>query len=117
MLLNTAMPRQVILVSLIALSILAPCSAQFKQRDVSGVVTDARGNALPKVAVELENTANLTVRSYITGKDGRYYFSGLNDGIDYTLKARYRNWWSKPKTLSKFNSSIHPEVDLVIPID
>jgi len=111
------MPRQVILVFAIALSILAPCIAQFKERDVSGVVTDARGNALSKVAVELENTRNLTVRSYITGSDGRYYFHGLNDDIDFTLRAKYRNWWSKPKTLSRLNSEIHPEVNLVIPID
>jgi len=100
-----------------ALLLLAPCSAQFKLRDVSGVVTDARGNALPRVAVELENTRNQTVRSYITGKDGRYHFNGLNDDIDFTLKAKYKDWWSKPKTLSKFDASIHPEVNLVIPID
>jgi hypothetical protein len=109
--------RQAILVSVMALLILAPCNAQFKQRDVSGVVTDARGNALPSVSVELENTRDQTVRSYITGKDGRYHFNGLNDDIDYTLKAKYKNWWSKPKTLSKFDGSVHAEVDLVIPID
>jgi hypothetical protein len=111
------MPRQVILVFAVALLTLAPCSAQFKERDVTGVVTDARGNPLPKVAVQLENTGNLTVRSFITGKDGRYYFAGLNDDIDFTLRAKYRSWWSKPKTLSKFNSENHPEVNLVIPID
>jgi hypothetical protein len=111
------MPRQVILVFLTALLIPIPGHAQFKERDVSGVVTDARGNALPNVAVELENTRNLTVRSYVTGQDGRYYFHGLNDDIDFTLKAKYRNFWSKPKTLSRLNSELHPEVNLVIPID
>jgi hypothetical protein len=100
-----------------ALLMLPLGNAQFKERDVSGVVTDARGNPLPNVAVQLENTGNLAVRSYITGNDGRYYFAGLNDGVDFTLKAKYRNYWSKPKTLSKFNSSAHPEVNLVIPID
>jgi len=92
-------------------------NAQFKERDVSGVVTDARGNPLPKVAVQLENTGNLIVRSYITDKDGRYYFAGLIDSVDFILKAKYRNYWSRPKTLSKFDSSAHPEVNLVIPID
>ena len=111
------MPRQVVLAFAISLLMLAPCSAQFKERDVTGIVTDARGNALPKVAVQRKNTSNLTVRSYITGKDGRYYFALLNDDIDFTLRAKYRNWWSKTRTLSKFNSEIHPEVDLVIPID
>jgi hypothetical protein len=103
--------------SLLALLIYTPSYGQFKERDVSGVVTDARGNVLPKVAVELENTRNLSVRSYITGKDGRYYFSGLNDDTDFTLKAKYRNYWSKPKTLSKFDTSLHPEVNLIIPLD
>jgi hypothetical protein len=111
------MPRQFILASVIALLMLASGNAQFKERDVSGVVTDARGNPLPKVAVEIENTGNLIVRSYITDKDGHYYFAGLIDNVDFTLKAKYRNYWSKPKTLSKFNSSAHPEVNLVIPID
>jgi hypothetical protein len=109
--------RQIFLVAVIALLVLAPSYAQFRERDVSGMVTDARGNALPRVAVQLENTGNLTVRSYITGKDGRYHFAGLNDDVDFTLKAKYRSWWSKPKTLSKLNSEIHPEVNLVIAID
>jgi len=109
--------RQVILASVIGLLILATCQAQFKERDVSGIVTDSRGNALPRVAVQLENTRDLSVRSYITDKDGRYHFNGLNDDIDFTLRANYRNYWSKPKTLSKFDASIHPAVNLVIPVD
>ena len=114
------MPRQLILASVVALLALVSGNsgnAQFKERDVSGVVTDARGNPLPQVAVELENTGNLIVRSYITDKDGHYYFAGLIDDVDFTLKAKYRNFWSKPKTLSKLNASAHPQVNLVIPID
>ena len=76
-----------------------------------------RGNPLSRVAVELENTRTQAVRSYITGNDGRYHFDGLSDDIDFTLKAKYRDWWSKPKTLSKLDASVHPEVNLVIPID
>jgi hypothetical protein len=94
-----------------------PCEAQYKPRPVAGIVTDKRGNTLPGAIVQLENTRTLIVRSYITLKDGHYRFDGLNDDIDYTLRARYRNWWSVPKTLSKFNSSPQPEVDLTIPID
>jgi len=55
--------------------------------------------------------------SHITGKDGRYYFNLLNDNIDYTLTAKYRRSWARPKTLSKFDSSQHPEIDLVIPVE
>lgn len=94
-----------------------PCLPQFEARSVTGVVTDKRGNALPGTVVQLENTATLNIRSYITGKNGRYHFGLLRDDIDYTLKAKYRKYWSKPRTLSKFNGQKHPEVDLMIPID
>lgn len=111
------MLSRVIITCAVAMLIASTCTAQFKKREVSGEVTDARGNALPHVAVQLENTANLSVRSYITGKDGRYHFDGLRDDVDFTLRAKYKNWWSKPATVSKFNESTHPEVNLVIPID
>jgi len=44
-------------------------------------------------------------------------FSEVSYDIDYTLKARYRKYWSKAKTLSYFNSAAHPEIDLIIPIE
>jgi hypothetical protein len=94
-----------------------PSRPQFEVRDVSGVVIDESGNALPGAAVQLENLENLSIMSYITRRDGCYFFNGLRDDIDYTLRAKYRNYWSKRKTLSKFDSSNHREIQLVIPID
>ena len=111
------MLRKAGLIIAIALLLRLPGESQYKPRPVIGVVTDKRGNTLPGVVVQLENTRSLAVRSYITQKDGRYRFNGLNDDIDYKLRARYKTWWSEPKTLGKFNSSTRPEVDLVIPID
>jgi hypothetical protein len=67
--------------------------------------------------VQLENELDLSIRSYITGAEGRYNFSEVSFDIDYTLKARYRKYWSKAKTLSQFNPTAHPEIDLTIPID
>ena len=67
--------------------------------------------------MQVENTVTLSIMSHITGKHGRYQLNLLNDDTDYTLKAKYRRYWSRPKTLSKFNSSRHPNVDLVIPIE
>ncbi len=90
---------------------------QEQTRSVTGVVTDKRGNALPGAAVQLENTVSLRVTSNITDKNGRYHFNRLADDIDFTLKAKYRNYWSQRKKLSKFNSSRHPKIDLVIPIE
>jgi hypothetical protein len=95
----------------------SPSLAAGDMRALTGIVTDKRGKALPGSAVQIENSITLTVRSYITGKDGRYYFNYLNGDIDYTVKAKYRNYWSGAKTLSKFNESNHPEVNLEIPID
>jgi hypothetical protein len=89
----------------------------FELRPLTGSVTDKRGNTLPASAVQLENMANLSVVSYITGKDGLYHFNQLHYDVDYTVKAKYRNYWSASKTLSKFDSSKHPRIDLVIPIE
>jgi hypothetical protein len=94
-----------------------PGASQYTRRDVSGIVTDKRGNSLPGAVVQLEDTNTLNVRSSITDKAGRYHFAGLRDDIDYTLKARYHRFWSKAKTLSKFNSSTHAKMTLIIPID
>jgi hypothetical protein len=89
----------------------------FDLRPLSGMVTDKRGNTLPGAAVQLENTNNLVVVSYIVGKDGHYQFNQLHYDVDYTVKAKYRNYWSAQKTLSKFDASKHPVIDLVIPIE
>jgi hypothetical protein len=94
-----------------------PCLPEIEWRSVAGVVTDKRGNALPGAEVQLEDSIALSVRSYITRDDGRYHFSRVNANIDYTLKAKYRQYWSKPKALSQFNSAEHARVDLVIPIE
>jgi len=90
---------------------------QVKPRTLTGMVTDKRGNALPGAVVQIENASTLAVRSYITGKDGHYHFAQLSDEVDFTVKAHYRNYWSETKTLSKFDASIHPVVNLLIPID
>jgi hypothetical protein len=111
------MSKRTVFLSAMLLLAWFPCLPQLELRSVTGVVTDKRGNPLPGAAVQLENTNNLSVRSYMTDKDGRYHFTGLNDDIDYTLKAKYRSYWAKPKTLSKFDSSKNPELDLVIPIE
>ena len=103
--------------ALLLLGAIAPCWAQSGIRGVTGIVTDKAGNSLPGTVVQLENTVTLSVISYITGKDGRYHFNGLSEDVNYGLRAKYRRYWSPKKTLSKFNSSRHPRIDLVIPID
>jgi hypothetical protein len=100
-----------------ALLISFAVTSQFTTRTVTGAVTDKRGNPLGGAVVQVEDTITLMVRSYITDKDGQYHFTGLSNDVDFTLRARYRKYWSKPKTLSKFDSSAHPRIDFVIAIE
>jgi hypothetical protein len=109
--------RRSVYLCAIALVTFLPGSSQISTRSVRGLVTDKRGNTLTGAVVLLENTQDLTVRSFITQKDGNYHFDGLNSDIDFTLKAHYKNWWSHSHTLSKFNESKSPEITLVIPVD
>jgi hypothetical protein len=114
---GVVMLNRTIRLSLLLLLAGFPSLPQFEVREVTGVVTDERGNALSGAAVLLENLNNVSIRSYITGKDGCYYFNGLRDDIDYTLRAEYQNYCSERKTLSRLNSSNHPKIELVIPIE
>jgi len=88
-----------------------------EHRSVSGTVVDNRGNPLRHAVVQIENTANLQVASYITQDDGRYYFHQLSSDVDYQLIAHYRKYWSKPHMLTRFNTSREPNIDLTIPIE
>jgi len=111
------MLKRMVRLSAILLLVVLPSLPQFEVRDVSGVVTDQRGNALPGAAVQLENLNSLSIESYITGKDGCYYFTGLRDDIDYALRAEYRGYCSVRKILNKLDSSRHARIEIVIPID
>lgn len=86
-------------------------------RFVTGVVTDRNGNELNGAVVQLENEITLSVQSNITGLDGRYHFAGLNPEMDYTLKAHYKDYWSKQRSITRFDSKKHCDVRLVIPMD
>jgi protocatechuate 3,4-dioxygenase beta subunit len=83
-------------------------------RTVTGVVTDKLGNALPGAVVEIENARSMAIASYITQKDGRYYFHQLSTDSDYTLRARYRELWSKSTLLNKFTNGARVVIDLHI---
>jgi hypothetical protein len=78
------------------------------------MVADKLGNALPGAVVEIENAKSMAVGSYITQKDGRYYFHQLSTDSDYTLRARYRALWSKPRLLNKFTNGARVVIDLQI---
>lgn len=111
------MTRRIVRFVALLLLLWFPSPSEPAWRSVGGVVKDAGGNALPKSVVQLENEFDQSIRSYLTGADGRYQFGVVSFDIEYTLKARYRKYWSKAKTLSNFSSAAHSEIDLTIPID
>jgi len=83
----------------------APALAQDERptRSVKGVVTDEQENPIEGAVVQLKNTKTLQVKSFITDKDGSYYFHGLDTNVDYQLKARAGNAVSRTRTVSTFD--------------
>jgi hypothetical protein len=86
-------------------------------REISGVVTDKRGNLLPGAVVQIDNSVTKEIQSFIVQQDGRYHFRELNPDIDFTLHAQYRGHLSKTSTLSKLDGAKVARLDFVIPID
>jgi hypothetical protein len=72
-------------------------------RSVKGLVTDEQENPLEGAVVQLKNTKTLQVKSFITDRDGGYYFHGLDTNVDYQLKARLGDATSRTRTVSTFD--------------
>jgi len=73
-------------------------------RSIQGVVEDPRGNLVEGAVVQLKNTKSLQVRSFITLREGNYYFHGLSPNVDYELKAEFKDLASPVRRLSVFDS-------------
>ena len=73
-------------------------------RSVQGVVNAADDSAVNGAVVYLENTKSMQIRSFITQKEGAYYFHDLSPDIDYKLRAEYQGASSGTKTISSFDS-------------
>jgi len=81
-------------------------------RSVQGVVNNAQGEAVNGAVVQLKNTKNLQIRSFITRDNGTYFFHGLSTDVDYELRADFDGASSGAKTLSSFDSRKQPVVNL-----
>ena len=90
--------------------------AQGSARSVRGIVTDREGAPLASAVVQIEDTATLGIRSYLTGNDGTYHFMDLDPDRDYTIRARQGNVWGRVKTLSRFDSRKEATVNLKIDV-
>jgi hypothetical protein len=73
-------------------------------RSVQGEVEDPPGNPVEGAVVQLKNTKSLQVRSFITQRDGTYYFHGLSPDVEYELKAEFKDMLSSTRRLTVFDS-------------
>ena len=79
-----------------------------------GLVIDGRGRPISGAVVKLKNLITLNVRSFITGDDGQYRFPRVYSEMDYALRARFGDHWSKSKTVTRFEMRDAVRVDLRI---
>jgi hypothetical protein len=96
--------RGVALVLFAAILLAQPKNDDSTTRTVEGVVTNAANQPVAKAVVQLKNTKNLQIRSFITPDDGSYHFAGLGTDVEYQLKADRDGVSTSWKTLSVFNS-------------
>jgi len=77
---------------------------QDQGRNVTGQVMTKSDAPLSDAVVYLKNTKTLTIKSFITEKDGGYRFHGLSPNIDYEIYADYQGQKSQTKTISSFDN-------------
>ena len=88
---------------------------QEQGRNVVGQVFTKSDSPIAEAVVYLKNTKTLTIKSFITEKDGGYRFHGLSPNIDYEIYADYQGQKSAVKTISSFDN--RSNVTLNIHID
>ncbi|MDQ2947598.1 MAG: carboxypeptidase-like regulatory domain-containing protein [Acidobacteriota bacterium] len=87
-------------------------SAQSSTRAVEGTVTDSSGKAVSRAVVKLQNPRTLVIRSYYTGRKGKYHFTGLSTYQDYQLRADFKSTSSDWQWLTRFDSGKRAKLDL-----
>jgi protocatechuate 3,4-dioxygenase beta subunit len=75
-----------------------------QMRSVTGQVLSKADSPIPEAIVYLKNTKTLTIKSFITEKDGGYRFHGLSPNVDYEIYADYQGQKSSTKTISSFDN-------------
>lgn len=62
--------------------------AQVTTGSVAGRVTDGNGNPMPGVVVQVKSPSTGLTRGAETNVEGRYFISGIEPAMDYTVTAR-----------------------------
>jgi protocatechuate 3,4-dioxygenase beta subunit len=83
---------------------LAQKDRQFAPRTLVGQVTDPEEKPLADAVVYLKNLKDLSVKTYISDKEGNYRFNALSPNADYEVRAESNGRHSDTKTLSSFDS-------------
>ncbi len=115
------MCKRLIWLTVTALAFSTAVFAKDKKREdpnirmVQGTVTDSNSNGIQGAIVQLKNTKNLQIRSFITKEGGTYYFNNLDTNVDYELKAEHDGKTSSVKTLSAFDNRKQPVINLKLP--
>ena len=86
-------------------------------RDVQGTVVDQSGKAAVGAVVQLKNTKNLEIISFITRDQGDYYFHGLSPDIDFEITAEQGSKSSAVRTLSAYDSRKQAVINLKLDRD
>jgi hypothetical protein len=84
------------------------------QRVVTGSVVDADSAAVAGATVFLRNSKTKSIRSYTSGKDGRFRFAQVNMPDDYDLWAEKDGKKSAIKTVSSWDARKEFEAELKI---
>ena len=82
------------------------------QRSVSGAVVDADSTPVTGATVFLKNQKSKSIRSYTSGKDGRFHFAQVNMAEDFDLWAEKGDHKTAVKTVSSWDARKEFETEL-----
>lgn len=92
---------------------IATAQAQnFGQRVVIGSVVDDASALTPGATVFLRNVKTKSIRSYTSGKDGRFRFAQVNKSEDFDLWAEKDGKKSPTKSVSSWDTRKEFETEL-----
>ncbi len=95
-------------------SLTAAQAQNLGQRVVTGAVIDADSAAVSGATVFLQNLKTKSIRSYTSGKDGRFRFAQVSMSDDYDLWAEKNGKKSAVKTVSSWDARKEFEAELRI---
>ena len=72
-------------------------------RTVRGTVVDKGENPVDSAVVYLKNLRSQDITTHISGKDGRFSFSGLDLNVDYEIHAELQGMTSSSRSMSSFD--------------